>query len=424
MRSLAFWMARSAPPQRYTVRMADHSTSRRTSIWSVPFVILMVVNFFQSMAAFMSNTTLPVYVDSLGASTGMVGVVVGSFSITALLIRPFAGPAFDSFSRKRMLIGTQAIICVSLVGYGLADSIQMLICIRLLHGIGIGCGGPLAMSLVSEFLPFSKFASGISIYALAQSFAQVIGPATGLYVVDAIGFSATYFLAAALVLVAMLCITIIKEPYRECLPYELKLDRMFAKEVVGQAAALLLLATSFACMGSYVVLYGYERGVENMGFFFVVYAICLVVTRPASGKLADRFGTPVMLISGVLFFGLSYALLFMANSMGGFVAAAIAGSAGFGCCAPLLQSYALQAVPESRRGAATNTTYTGMDLGMLLGPLLGGFVVEALVPVVGAQVNAYACMWLVMLIPAVGTLLLSIRWARHARKRTTPTDRA
>lgn len=258
----------------------------KDSIWSAPFVILMAVNFFQSMAAFMANATLPVFADSLGATASMVGVVVSSFTLSALLVRPFAGPAFDSFSRKRLLLIAQGIICLSFFAYGFVDSLGVLIAIRLFHGVGIGCSGPLAMSLVSEYLPATKFASGISIYALAQSFAQVIGPATGLYLVDAVGFTAAYFLAAALLVVAMGGIFAIREPYRERLPYQLKLSRMFAREAVGKAAALMLVAVSFSCMGSYVVLYGYGRGVTDMGLFFVVYALCLVVTRPALGGLA------------------------------------------------------------------------------------------------------------------------------------------
>ncbi|MFR7403836.1 MAG: MFS transporter [Coriobacteriaceae bacterium] len=196
-------------------------------------------------------------------------------------------------SRKRLLLIAQGIICLSFFAYGFVDSLGVLIAIRLFHGVGIGCSGPLAMSLVSEYLPVTKFASGISIYALAQSFAQVIGPATGLYLVDAVGFTAAYFLAAALLVVAMAGIFAIREPYRERLPYQLKLSRMFAREAVGKAAALMLIAVSFSCMGSYVVLYGYGRGVADMGLFFVVYALCLVVT-PGLGGLADRVGTPVL----------------------------------------------------------------------------------------------------------------------------------
>ena len=387
--------------------MAD---GRRETIWSAPFVILMAVNFFQSMAAFMANTTLPVFANSLGASTSMVGVVVSSFTLSALLVRPFAGPAFDSFSRKKLLLAAQGLICLSLFLYGVVDSLGLLMAVRLVHGIGIGCSGPLAMSLVSEFLPASKFASGISIYALAQSFAQVAGPAIGLYLVGAVGFSAAYFLAGALLLVAMAGIFAIREPYHERLPYQLKFDRMFARAAMGKAGALMLMSVSFSCMGSYAVLYGYERGVADMGLYFVVYACCLVVTRPLFGSLADRFGAPKVLVLGLGFFASSYLVLSQAASLSGFLVAAVLGSAGFGCCAPLLQSMGLASVGPALRGAASNTMFTGLDLGSLIGPIVGGFVVESLTAGLGSQVAAYSAMWVVMLVPAAGTLAIALGW--------------
>ena len=392
---------------------------QKESIWSFPYIALMVVNLFQSMAAFMANTTLPVYADTLGASPSVVGIVVSSFSVTALLTRPFAGPAFDSFSRKRLLMASQCIICACMFLYGVVDSLQGLVIVRLVHGIGIGCSGPLAMSLVSEFLPELRFASGISIYALAQSFAQVVGPAAGLYLVNAIGFSPSYFLAAGCLLVAICGVGLIREPYRERLRYELKLDRMFAPEAVGKGVALMLLATSFSCMGAYVVLYGYSVGVSQMGVFFIVYAFCLLGTRPLFGSMADRFGAPRMLAVGIAFFAASYVALAVADNLVAFIIAAILGSAGFGCCGPLLQSAALASVPPSRRGAASNTAFTGLDLGMLIGPIIGGMVIEAATPILGSQPEAYSLMWLAMLVPAIGASLIVLRWNLQRRQDMT-----
>lgn len=392
-------------------------SERKESIWSFPYLALMAVNLFQSMAAFMTNTTLPVYADALGATPSMVGIVVSSFSITALLVRPFAGPAFDSFSRKRLLIASQLIICACMFLYGIVGTLEGLVAVRLVHGVGIGCSGPLAMSLVSEFLPESKFASGVSIYALAQSFAQVIGPAAGLYLVEAIGFSSSYFLAAGCLLVAICGVALIKEPYRERLRYELKLDRMFAPEAVGKGVALMLLATSFSCMGAYVVLYGYSVGVDQMGIFFIVYAMCLLGTRPLFGSLADRFGAPRMLIVGISFFAASYLALAFADGLPLFIIAAILGSAGFGCCGPLLQSEALASVPPSRRGAASNTAFTGLDLGMLIGPMIGGAIVEKAMPLLGSQPEAYSVMWVAMLVPAAIALAVVLRWNLKGRHR-------
>ena len=392
---------------------------QKESIWSFSYIALMVVNLFQSMAAFMANTTLPVYADTLGTSPSVVGIVVSSFSVTALLTRPFAGPAFDSFSRKRLLMASQCIICACMFLYGVVDSLQGLVIVRLVHGIGIGCSGPLAMSLVSEFLPESRFASGISIYALAQSFAQVVGPAAGLYLVNAIGFSPSYFLAAGCLLVAICGVGLIREPYRERLRYELKLDRMFAPEAVGKGVALMLLATSFSCMGAYVVLYGYSVGVSQMGVFFIVYAFCLLGTRPLFGSMADRFGAPRMLAVGIAFFAASYVALAVADNLVAFIIAAILGSAGFGCCGPLLQSAALASVPPSRRGAASNTAFTGLDLGMLIGPIIGGMVIEAATPILGSQPEAYSLMWLAMLVPAIGASLIVLRWNLQRRQDMT-----
>ena len=153
---------------------------------------------------------------------------------------------------------------------------------------------------LTEYLPISRLASGISIYALAQSFAQVIGPAAGLWLVEAVGFSPAYFLAAGCLLVAMTGVLFLKEPVRERLPYQFKLNRMFAREAVSKAAVLMLLSISFACMTSYLVLYGYLRGIENMGVYFTVYAISLLATRPVFGKLADHWGAPRVLIIGAL----------------------------------------------------------------------------------------------------------------------------
>ena len=119
--------------------MDQKEFDKRESIWSVPFVILLLANFFQSTAAFTANTTIPLYIDSMGATAGIVGIIVGAFAITALLIRPFAGPAFDSFSRKKLLMIAQGVNALSFVLYGLVDTLPAFFAVRLLHGMGIGC---------------------------------------------------------------------------------------------------------------------------------------------------------------------------------------------------------------------------------------------------------------------------------------------
>lgn len=398
---------------------------KKETIWSLPFVVLMCVNFFSLMSSFMTSTTIPIFASALGASVGIIGVIVGIFPFAALLVRPFAGPAFDSFSRKKLLIIVQCVACLCMFLYGLSDSLQMLCIVRFFHGMFMGCSGPLGMSLVSEFLPLRKFASGISVYALSNSCAQIVGPAVGLYLVDIFGFGPGYFFAGTLNVVSIIGLFFIREPHREYLKYELKLNRMFAKEAVRRAIPLMLLGMSFSCVGTYVVLYGYSAGVQDMGFYFVVYAVCLLATRPLFGNFADRVGSPKVIFAGIIFFAASFIVLSQARDIVGFIVAAVVGSAGFGCCAPLLQSMALGSVPDERRGAASNTTFTGVDLGILFGPIIGGLLVEIVNEATGSELIAYADMWLIMLIPIVMALCFVLYWiVDHWRKKKAPRRRS
>lgn len=380
------------------------------SIWSKAFVVLLATNFFQSMAAFMANTSIPLYIDSVGASAGVVGIIVGAFAITALLIRPFAGPAFDSFSRKKLLMAAQGVIAAAFVLYGFAHTVPALFAVRMLHGLGIGCAGPLAMSLVSEYLPKSRLASGVSIYMIAQSMAQVVGPAAGLALVETIGFQATYLISALFLFASMASISTLREIPREKPPYRLELGRMFAREAVGYAIVLTLFATAFGGTTSYLVLYATKLGIQNIGAYFMVYAICLLVTRPVYGKLADRLGAERVLVPGVICFAASYFMLAHINDLVGLIGVAVVAAAGFGACVPLVQSLAMSAVSVERRGAASNTTFTGMDAGMLLGPFLAGGAIEALMPLAGNQLQAYSYMWYVMMVPQLIALAVILYW--------------
>ena len=62
----------------------------------------------------------------------------------------------------------------------------------------------------------------------------------------------------------------------------------------------------------------------------------------------------------------------------------------------MVQSLCMKCVPKERRGAAGNTNYIGTDLGMLLGPTIGGMVIER---AAAPAASAYSSMYCVMILP-------------------------
>ena len=82
----------------------------------------------------------------------------------------------------------------------------------------------------------------------------------------------------------------------------------------------------------------------------------------------------------------------MCRSFAVYIIAALLWSVIFGILTPVLQSIAIKAAPEERRGAASSTFHCASDVGIILGSLLGGKL---------ADVFGYSNMFLFGLIPVV-----------------------
>ncbi len=392
--------------------MKSKSTSSTSAqgIWTAPFVALVAVNFLRMMGQAISGTALPLYAYSLGAAATAVGFVSGAFAISALLIRPFIGPAFDSFSKSRLFLIFGIVLAVAGYAYAFTTTVESIVVVRLIHGIGMGCTAPLGLAIASDILPRDKIGSGIGFYTLAQSTAQAIGPAFAIWAANSLGYFATFMITGTFMVGCCIVVKIfVKDPEGTAAsrpPYRLSMDRAFAKRAIPMSLVLMVLAIPFSCATSFIAIYGQLLGVDQVGMYFVVNAVCMMLTRPLFGKLGDRVGAERVVVPTLVMFALSYVVLANTTSIWGFMIAAVVGACGFGACQPLVQAIVFKCVPAVQRGSASNTSYTGMDLGTLIGPYLGGFAIELATPMLGSEVGAYSFMWLVMIVPIAVALVV------------------
>ncbi len=372
---------------------------KKETIWNPVFISVFVANFCQQMGQQMMNTLVPKYADSLGAAASTVGLVTSVFAITALAVRPISSPALDSFSKRKLLMAAQLCVFAAFIGYSLADGIEMIVAARVLHGIGSGVTAPLCLALASNSLPDSKIGSGIGIFSLGQAVAQAVGPNIGLTLSESLGYSKTFLIGAAVLGMACVLSFFIKEPPMERPKYKISLDRMIAKGAVRPAVLMFFLGMAFSCIGSFIAIYGGERGVDNIGLYFTAYAGTMLITRPVCGRLVDKYGFDKVLIPGILCFAAAFFLISIADSLSGFILAGVVGAFGYGVCQPTVQSLCMRCVPKEQRGAAGSTNYIGMDLGALLGPVISGSIVDSLLSSSGNAVYAYSNMFRIMTVP-------------------------
>lgn len=396
------------------------------------FVSLIAVNFFNSMGQMMMNTLIPLYAYSLGATAAMVGTVTSAFAVTALLCRPVVGPAFDSFSKKWMLVAAMVVSAVAVFLYGQMTTVAGLIFARLLHGVAMSCTGPLAMALVSSALPEERIGSGLSIYGIVGALCMAVGPALGLWMAGIMSYTFVFTISAGVLGVACVLVVLLKEPEaaKTRKPYRIKLSRIFAKGALIPGVITCTLCIASSCVGSFIAIYAGLRGVENIGLYFTVNAVVMLATRPLYGAIADRRGFSVVIIPGLFMFALAFVVIGNATTLPMYLLGAVLNAFGFGGMFPLVQALAIQCVPLDQRGAASNTYFMGMDLGMLIGPSLGGAIIDLLQEGLGIEeVNAYGDLYFLAIISiAVGGIVYLCSRKRlralqvEARKKIRPSS--
>ncbi|MFJ7951417.1 MFS transporter [Lysinibacillus sp. NPDC096418] len=115
---------------------------------------------------------------------------------------------------------------------------------------------------------------------------------------------------------------------------------------------------------------------SEIGFLFASYAIALFIATPIFGALADRMGRKKLIVLGliglaittiVFAFATNFLLLILARSLQG-VAAAIPWTAGLALLAEVFS--------KEEHGTAMGMAMSGQASGVLLGPLLGGWLFE------------------------------------------------
>lgn len=389
--------------------MREVQQKNHTTIWNQRFINIMIINFIMSVGQFMMNALIPKYAYHLGANAAIVGIVSGLFAVTALAIRPVAGPAMDYYSKNRLLTLSVGMITAAFIVYALSKNIPLVIMARLIHGMGIGVAVPLSLTMATNALPEDKMASGIGIYSLGAAVATAVGPALGLKLTSWLGYNSTFFIIAAWLGLCVALTLRLKSttPVRHS-PFRIQLKRVFVTDVAIPTLIIFFITFAFSSINYFIVIYGDLQGIGEIGLYFTAYAISLLVARPIGGAITSKYGISKTVIPGLLIFASSFIIVSYADSLFLFILTGVVCAFGYGICVPTLQTLCMQLVPKERRGAAGNTSFIGMDSAYLMGPAIAGLIITGVQAGSGSELTGYQSMYRLMVIPVVIGLLVYI----------------
>ena len=382
------------------------------SLWNRNYILLFLINCIVNFGHSMVANLLPKYLVSIGLAGTAIGFIISLFSFTALGFRPVTGPLIDGWDKKKLYMLMLVVLIVSFAGYTLFPTMAVIVVCRLLQGLGQGCISALALTMATDAVPPEKLGSGLSLYGIGAVLASALGPGLGLSIMERFGYSYAFLAPLALLVISLMISVLLRSTYIPGTRIRFSLSGMLCKEAFLPAFLTMLTCLVRAGLYTFLIVYITEsRHIEGMSWYYYVNALAMIVSRPFFGRLADKKGLHIALIPSLSFFAAALVLTALCRSTGMLMTIAVLNAFGFGSAFSFEQALCMKVAPPEHRGAASTTSFIGVDLGDLFGPILCGALVDRF---------GYAPMFLCMLVPVLLSAVLLFVWVPKHRDLLRP----
>lgn len=353
------------------------------------YFCMLIANFLLYFGFWLLIPVLPFYLSEVfQASHLSIGIILSSYTIAALCIRPFSGYLLDTFARKPLYLIAYFIFTFMFAGYIFAGTLTLFILLRIIHGLAFGTVTVSGNTVVIDIMPSSRRGEGLGYYGLTNNMAMSFGPMTGLFMHDAgVGFTTIFASALCACIIGLIFASVVKTPYKPPVKREpLSLDRFILVKGLPAGLSLLLLSIPYGMTTNYVAIYAQEIGIDApTGFFFTLMAIGMAISRIFSGRIVDKgmitqvisVGLIIVMFAFFLLSACSYVMAWQpVVCMILFFLVSFLLGVGFGVMFPAYNTLFVNLAPNSLRGTATSTYLTSWDVGIGIGMLSGGFIAQ------------------------------------------------
>jgi MFS family permease len=346
-------------------------------LFSRSFLILSAATLAYFVADGMTLPVSPRFAAGpLGADSVGVGLSIGAFSLTALLLRPFTGTLSDRFGRRPMILVGAAFFFADMLLTLAATSIPVFVAARLLGGAADACVFVASFAAAADLAPEKRRGEAMSYFSLALYVGIAIGPPIGEALLGWGSFAAVWIASAATVALAGLLALAI--PDTRATGGGATTGRLL--HPAGLAPGLVLLAGGWGMAGffAFVSLYADSLGLDGASPYLALYAAIVIVLRIVAAKVPDRVGARRLAGSALVVAAVGLALMGTWGDAIGLLVGTALYACGVAFMFPALGLLVVSSVPAAERGGAEGTFTAFLDLAFGLGPVAAGVVAAGL----------------------------------------------
>ena len=332
-------------------------------------------SFTVFLSAFQLLPTAPFHILDLGGGTSAAGLFLGFLTYASAFSAPVTGTLADRVGARRVLIVAGVAITLFTVAYALIPSYKVMLALVLVHGVfwsGLLTG---SAAYMTNILPEGRRAEGIAYWGLSTIAAIAVAPTLGFWIYQ-YGWTALCLETAVLNLLMAFIAWRLPAQAVAAAPAAGRSGRLIEWRVLILSFTLFLYSFGYGGITSFTALYADANGVSPKGIYLTALALVILVTRPLSGRLGDRFGYRRVFLPCLVLIAVGLSCLAMGGSRFWLVTSALIFGTGFGTAYPVFAGYVMRQVGADRRGAAFGAILACFDTGIGTGSTSMGWLIS------------------------------------------------
>ena len=330
------------------------------------FFVMCGFTFTVFLSAFQLLPTAPFHIIDLGGSTFASGLFLGFLTYASALSAPLTGAIADRIGRRRTLLISSVVILLCAIGYGTTANYRVMLALVVVHGVFWSGLLSASAAYLTSLLPDQRRAEGISYWGLSSVGAVAVAPPIAFWIMEHGGWQWICISCGALNVIMGIIAFCLEESPAPIIEWR----------VLALSGTLFLYSFGYGAITSFSAMYADAVGVTPKSLYLTSLAIVILMTRPLSGKLADRIGYRRVFMPSLVLIAFGLALLTIGSTRLALIASAVFFGVGFGTAYPVFVAYVMRDVYAARRGAAFGAILAAFDTGIGTGSTTVGWLIQ------------------------------------------------
>lgn len=359
---------------------------------------------------------LPRYLTTMGGAEHK-GLIISLFTLTAGLSRPFSGRLTDRIGRVPVMAFGSLVCFICGLLYPVFATVLPFLLLRAAHGFSTGFKPTGTASYIADIIPALRRGEALGIHGMFAGSGSAFGPALGSWIAQLFSINALFYTSSVFALLSIAILINMKETLVQRERFSVKALAITRKDIFEPAVFAPSLVTflcyfSFGAVATLSPDFSEHLGLQNRGYYFLVYTLTSILVRLSAGKISDRHGRIEGTIVGSAVLVLSLIITAYATSPLLFLTGAAFYGISMGILSPVISAWTIDLSQDHNRGRAMATMYISLEASIGLGAYISALIFANHVE---NFTNAFLAMTAFALAGLAYSILLYFKQKRHRR---------